>query len=313
MRIYNKLIRPISEVKYLNAENYERYRVIVRFFFKEYENIKYWLFKEDVFAMMQKTGHFPEYTMEKCQADLASLVEWGNLMALQDTTKVSTIEQYRNKRYRYQMAEYTVEIERMILRLENLEIEGASLEASLIERLYERLLKYPSILEEEPDKVVSWWRDIDADFKRLNQNYQDYVRTLNSHKAEEMMRSEEFLIFKDQLVEYLRTFVRKLQEFGSFIAKHLEEIQDPVNGSRLFEILVSEELKTPRLDRPVDPDELGKLFESRWENLNNWFVGSGESNELQRMYDMTNQILRRITRYAQQLASRSHLNANRKE
>ena len=120
MEIYNKLIKPISEVKYLAAENYERYRIIVRYFFEEYENIKYWLYKEDVYQMMQTTGRFADYTIEKCQSDLESLVEWGNLTALQDTTKVATIEQYRNKRYRYQLTEYTVEIERMILKLENL-------------------------------------------------------------------------------------------------------------------------------------------------------------------------------------------------
>ena len=50
------------------------------------------------------------------------------------------------------------------------------------------------------------------DFIRLNQNYQDYIRDLNSVKAEEMMRTKEFLVFKDKLVEYLRNFVKGLQK-----------------------------------------------------------------------------------------------------
>lgn len=34
----------ISEINYLRAENCDRYRVILRFFFGEYGNINYWLF-----------------------------------------------------------------------------------------------------------------------------------------------------------------------------------------------------------------------------------------------------------------------------
>ena len=46
---------------------------------------------------------------------------------------------------------------------------------------------------------------------RLNQNYQDYIRDLNSVKAEGMMRTKEFLVFKDRLIEYLRSFIKGLQ------------------------------------------------------------------------------------------------------
>lgn len=56
------------------------------------------------------------------------LTEWKNLNTIQDTRKVSSIEEFKNKKFRYQMSEYSVEIERLVLRLENLLIEGASLD-----------------------------------------------------------------------------------------------------------------------------------------------------------------------------------------
>ena len=37
---------------------------------------------------------------------------------------------------------------------------------------------------------ISWWNDLNNDFMRLNQNYQDYIRDLNSVKAEKMMRDK---------------------------------------------------------------------------------------------------------------------------
>ena len=68
--------------------------------------------------------------MEQCQNDLQALNEWGNLTAHQDTSKASTIQEFKNKRYRYQLSEYSVAIERMTIELEQMEIEGASLPVS---------------------------------------------------------------------------------------------------------------------------------------------------------------------------------------
>ena len=42
------------------------------------------------------------------------------------------IEEFKNKKFRYQMSEYSVEIERLVIRLENLFVEGASLEPTLL-------------------------------------------------------------------------------------------------------------------------------------------------------------------------------------
>lgn len=64
MEIYEKLVKPIKEVNYLRAENANRYRIIIRYFFREYERIHYWLYKEDIYEMIIKTGMFDDYTLE---------------------------------------------------------------------------------------------------------------------------------------------------------------------------------------------------------------------------------------------------------
>ena len=160
---------------------------------------------------MVQDPFFAEYKLEQCQQDLAMLVEWKNLNTIQDTRKVSSIEEFKNKKFRYQMSEYSVEIERLVLRLENLFIEGASLEPTLLERIRINISRFPQMADEDLNKVYTWWNDLNNDFVRLNQNYQDYIRDLNSVKAEEMMHTKEFLVFKDRLVEYLRNFIKGLQ------------------------------------------------------------------------------------------------------
>ena len=124
MQITDKLMKPLTEVKYLNADNVSRYRCIMRIFFDNYEKLRYWLYQEDVFEELKKDPHFEDYRMEQCQQDLAMLTEWKNLNTIQDTRKVASIEEFKNKKFRYQMSEYSVEIERLVVRLENLFVES---------------------------------------------------------------------------------------------------------------------------------------------------------------------------------------------
>ena len=133
---------------------------------------------------MKADPFFADYRLEQCQQDLAMLVEWKNLNTIQDTRKVASIEEFKNKKYRYQMSEYSVEIERLVMRLENLFVEGASLEPTLLERIRRNVDRFEEMSKKDTDTVYIWWNDLNNDFIRLNQNYKDYMRDLNSVKAE---------------------------------------------------------------------------------------------------------------------------------
>ena len=135
MEINNHILKQITETKYLTAENAWRYRTILRYFYLQYQKMKYWMYKEEVYEELKKSEYFIDYTMDQCKQDLDVLVEWKNLTPIQDTAKASTVEEFKNKQFRYQLSEYSVEIERMTIRLENLKVESASLEPSLLERL----------------------------------------------------------------------------------------------------------------------------------------------------------------------------------
>ena len=47
------------------------------------------------------------------------------------------------------------------------------------------------ITEADQEHIYAWWNDLNNDFIRLSQNYQDYMRELNSVKAEQMMKTQE--------------------------------------------------------------------------------------------------------------------------
>ena len=103
-----------------------------------------------------------------------------------------------------------------------------------MERIRINISRFPQMADEDLNKVYTWWNDLNNDFVRLNQNYQDYIRDLNSVKAEEMMHTKEFLVFKDRLVEYLRNFIKGLQRNVGVIEEDLRTLEDR-NKQQVFE------------------------------------------------------------------------------
>ncbi len=308
-----QLRKPVREASYLNVENTDRYRPILRLFYLEYERMKYWLYQEDVYRWMQEDPYFAGYTMEQCQQDLARLAGWGNLVAIQDSRNVKTLEEFKNRKYQYQLSEYSVEIERMVIRLENLSVEGASLEPTLLERIKEALSRLPELGDAPVGHTYGWWQGLENDFVRLNQNYQDYMRALNSAKAEELMRTREFLVFKDHLIEYLRTFVKALQQNVTVIESYLRHA-DPAQVDKILEKITAYETDIPRIDVQADREAIRERIHGKWASIEEWFVSNGgKEAEAVKVFDMTNEIIRKITRYATRLSERSNMGANRRE
>ena len=313
MKIQEKMRKPMLEAKYLNVENTDRYRPIIRLFYLKYEKLKYWMYQEEVYEELKEDPYFSEYTPEQCQQDLSALTSWGNLVTIQDTRKVTTIEEFKNKKFRYQLSEAAVEIERMVIRIENLFIKGSSLEPTLLERLRINLGKFGGMALEEGEKLYGWWNDLNNDFIRLNQNYQDYMRELNSVKAEEMMKTKEFLVFKDRLIEYLRSFVKSLQINVTAIEQQLRNMDEEVVKS-VLEKVTAYELTIPRMDVEIDEQMIYDKMKGRWESISEWFSGKdGVESEAGKVFDTTNEIIRKITRYATRISEMSNQGSNRRE
>lgn len=312
MKITEKLTKQITETKYLTVENSWRYRVIIRFFYEQFEQINYILYKEDVYEELRKHTLFSDYSIEQCSLDLDALVSWGNLIAIQDTVKVQTIEEFKNKKYRYEISRYSIEIERLTLRLENLKVEGASLEPSLLERIKNSLNLAKENINKNERAVYEWWNDLVSDFERLNVNYQDYIKQIYSLRPEDMMNTGVFLTFKDKLIEYLRDFIKLLQINIYDIENILKNISSD-DECKIFDKIANHSLSIPRVE-VITYEEIIDNIKPKWRNIKRWFVGEGEKlSEAEKLFDITNEIIRKLTRYAAQLSESMTNNVNRKE
>lgn len=309
-----KSLKPISESKYLSVENAWRYRAIMRIFYINDMRYRHWMNKEEIFQTLKEIENFSEYTLEMCAQDLEALYHWGNLHAVQDTTKVLTYKQFVNKQFRYQMTEYAIEIERMTVRLENLFIEGSSLEPTLMERLKTEMMRLPQMATSDPMTAGGWWSSLMSDFQRLNQSYQDYIRDWSSAKAEELLKTKHFLIYKEKLVEYLRFFIKSLQLHGYEIKAYLNEVHDSQKEA-LFQLLTTYEMDIPRIDmETLNQNDIHDNIVGKYQSLESFFLGNPlKESELELILNMTNEIIRKITRYAATILDQINQYSGRKE
>ena len=146
MDISEKTTKKFVEASYLSADNSHRYRVILRIAYNEYEKMKFWLYKEDIYKIIKSINGFQEYTLDNLKQDLDSLEAWGNFLTMQDTGRAKTLEEFKNRKFRYQISPNTIELERTMIKLENIkENARGSLEISLIERFKNTILSMKKI------------------------------------------------------------------------------------------------------------------------------------------------------------------------
>ena len=312
----------IKEATYLSAPKSVVYRRIMNIFFKEYEKMKFYLYKEDIYNEIKKFSDFEDYSIEDLKTDLDALVEWNNLSAIQDTKKVYTILEYKNRVFRYSMSERAVILERAAIMIDNLHLETGNLSTNYILRIQDSLeqIKRISEHEENVDKINELWKLLQEDFKKLNQNYQDYLRDFYIQKPEFYGEIMEFISYKQKFVSILKNFVRELQTNSRRLEKTIENIKEKMENKILFLIIKAEiENQEMNLNKIfLTPEELKESVEEnikgKWESLKNWFISSEErKSECRQVLDITGEIIRKILQDAFFLTQKQSWGINKKE
>lgn len=313
MEVYENLTKQISEVKYLSTENSYRYRPIMRCFYRHYEGLEYWLYKEDVYNELKDNDIFIDYTIEECERDLETLTEWMSLAKMQDTKNATTIEEFKNKKFRYQLTEYATEIERLTIALEEMEIKTSSLEPKLFDRLRLTIstLEKLSLLKEED--ISDLWDKLNDDFTKLNQNYQDFLKKFNEPKSEELLQSVLFLQFKSEIVKYLREFIRGYQKNIYYIKDSISNITEQ-DIEEFLNRLNAYYKKTPIVSQDFDFNHLKEVNKNKIHNIFKWFMGTPTLlSEGEKLMNTTDNIIVKITKYANSLVELRGNMTNRKE
>lgn len=309
-------LEAIYETSYLSVPSSPLYRKIMRFFYSEYEKMHFQLYKEDVFEFIKGEPEYAEYTMEKLNLDLDALVAWKNLTPIQDPGKVYTIADYKNKQYRYTMSEYAVEIERLTVRLENLFMESGNLSTNYFARLEKGLSEAETVEQASLKDINEWWHMLQEDFKRLNQNYQDYLREFYSGKSDHLLKSVEFVMHKDKFIKYLNDFVQELQHHSKEIEVLLNRMI-PIVEEKILDKVVQSELDIPHalleMNGNLEPN-IQENVRGKWTSLKNWFIDTPDHEcECQKVLKITNDTIRSIVQNAALIVQMQNWGISRKD
>lgn len=298
-------LRAVLELSYLTATNVSRYRAVMKFCYREYQQLRYWLRPEEIHEGVQNWGVLDGYTLEQCLSDLESLKGWGNLASRHDGGRALSVEEYMRKKSQYMLTQYAIEIERMLETLEKVKGYGGSLESTYFDTITECIHEIRlRTLEFESGEALRIWEKLYEAFKTMHENAADFIASIHSIQAEEMMATEGFLMLKDNLVNYLQYFVKGLQHSAYKIEGQLLRIADGLKDSYLSKVL-EDELAKPRLEAGKSAEELQLEYQQGWANLKRWFVGDAvEPSELTLLERATKDAIAKVVRSAVRLQER---------
>ncbi|CAM4351497.1 TIGR02677 family protein [Paenibacillus alkaliterrae] len=304
-RLGASALRPVAELNYLNATNVARYRAIMRFIYLEYQRLKYWLKPEEIYEGVQAWGVLEGYTLDYCLSDLEQLKNWGNLASRHDGGRALSLEEYMRKKSQYLLTPYSIEIERMLEALEKVKGYGGSLETTYFDTIAECV----HFIRERADQMQEGealhnWEKLYLAFKTMHENAADFIASIHSIQAEEMMATDGFLAMKENLVNYLQHFVKSLQRSAYKIEGQLLKVTPHLRDLYL-ENVTADELRKPRIEEGKSAEELLAELQQGWRNLTRWFIGDDTGvSELTLLEKATKETIAKVVRSAVRLQER---------
>lgn len=305
---------PILETTYLSVPTVAIYRTIMRKMFIANEQMRTRLYKEEIYQLVKEDEAFSNYTMDELKQDLEQLVDWKNLIAIQDPGVVHTIAEYKNKQYRYSMSEAAIEIERLTIRLENLEIETSNLSTGYFQRIEEALINAKSINNQSLQDINEWWHLLQDDFQNLNNNYKDYLRDFYVTDTKNLVKSVDFVMHKERFIQYLQNFIKQMQLKSRKIRNRIETIRE-LFDEELLDKIVKSEMDIPHVGKSSQNENvLRESIQNKWLSFEKWFLPiDGQKPECERILDITNDIIRSIIENANMIVQMSNYGVSRKD
>lgn len=248
-----------------------------------------------------------DYTADQLDNDLNLLTEWGNLQAQQEMTHPKTIEEYRNKHFRYQITTVGIAIEEFIQSLPSEDENSGDLDSHLFERLLEVLNKLNSF---DNQKLLDGWEDLHDRFDKIRRNATGYVAYLTSSKVEDLMQTTEFLVYKLKFIEYLREFIRKMQQTSVAIETALNGVSEDTI-QKIIKLQTEHDEKKPTFTKQSSQETAGRITET-WKHIRDWFIDQeGRDSEYTNLIAQTNEAMSRVTSIIQTITESNQQHRSR--
>lgn len=263
-RIVTDRFRPFAHV---TAEKADSYRAVLGTFAAAKTRFLVHLRPEDVAdALPDRVGS------QDLTPVLSQLVEWGNLRADPDTSRVTTVEDFLRARYLYSLTREGEAAERALAAYDEALGRRGELQAVALADVRELLGELATLDPTDRGKVHRSLTALAERFRGLADNAQAFMgsvqRTVDLADADE----DAFIAYKDRLVDYLQRFVRDLVVLSAEIAQRLQAL----DAAPLLDAAARHEAADAvpdEADQEVVVAARRAEWEARWRGLTAWFVG----------------------------------------
>lgn len=221
------------------------YRAIMRAFFQRSREYRYHLTAQDILdAVRDSTGL--NYQLEACKSDLERLVEWGNLTALYDAGRVTSIADFRSPILRYQATPEALEIESFLASHAHIGASEGGLYQGDLSRLWGALQQIDRWLHEDgstnaPEllqEVADQWRLAFTTWENVTNDAAQYLGSMNQ-SAQQTINLTTYLSYKNIVVTYIQSFAQQFVHYSNSIRALLMGWSHSGKDRLLLELITS--------------------------------------------------------------------------
>jgi len=269
---------------HLSVPNASLYRNLLRTFARAKERFIVHLRPEDVAAELSTVAD------EQLTQALDKLVEWGNLRADVDTSRVTTVEDFHRKRSLYQLTGPGQAAEQAIAFYEEAIGRRGQLQSVALADIV-GLLRSLRLLaadpEPDPAKVHLLLLSVAERFSSLADNAQAFMSALRRAIDFSDGDVDGFLAYKERLIDYINRFIADLANSGAQVAVLLGELE-AAGHERLLELAARREAADAVPEGPDAAESLALAatqaldgWRNRWRGLDDWFTSRDASHPSQ--------------------------------
>ncbi|MDN3025731.1 TIGR02677 family protein [Streptomyces sp. S.PB5] len=264
---------------HLTVPNAALYRQVMGTFLTAKERFAVHLRPEDVHAALPPE-HRPA-DLDAVVKALDSLVDWGNLRADPDTSRVTAVEDFYRKRFIYQLTQAGEAAEQALSVYDEALGRRGALQAVALHDIVTQLRALLIITAEQEEgradaaKAHLALSTLTSRFEALAENARAFMgslqRTIDLHDVD----VELFLAYKDRLIQYLERFIQDLITLGGRIALLIGELEDQGRVGVLLRLAASREAADGAPDEAESAEARAyERWVARWSGLAAWFVSA---------------------------------------
>lgn len=215
---------------------------------------------------------------------LEQLTTWGNVERSRDHIEATSVEEFYRVKWLYQLSARGEAAERALETFENAIRQPGELQTEALRDIIDYLHSLKLLLEVNATLTQADFSKILRQFIALNSRFEEF--TVQAQRFMQFLQNtielhgltlEDFIDYKEKLIDYLQRFVGELITSTNEIEQGITELER-LDVRQYFPGLA----RQARIDS-LDPDDVGKLAVElsrrlgRWEGLRLWFLGRADT------------------------------------